>query len=42
MHRGGVIDYCHWEAGVVILLFPCAILPRVQKYYVMAAGAVKG
>ena len=41
----GVIDYGATEAGVVILLIPCAILFLVlQKYYVKGfmAGAVKG
>ena len=41
----GVIDYGATEAGVVILLIPCAILfLALQKYYVKGfmAGAVKG
>ena len=41
----GVIDYGSTEAGVVILMIPCAILFLVlQKYYVRGfmAGAVKG
>lgn len=41
----GVIDYGATEAGVVVLMIPCAILFLVlQKYYVKGfmAGAVKG
>lgn len=41
----GVIDYGVTEAGVVVLLIPCAILfLALQKYYVRGfmAGAVKG